>query len=291
MYIFDDNQPAIKRIGIGIFFIILLTGTLQCSNPTISVVGTLQLRLTSQSVPQEHVRSVFLTISSVSARSEGALSFEFSNTAPRIFDLFELQNGITRILDLLTLPDNRYDAIRLTISDVNIELTNGRQFITVFPDSHIVEINLTPLNPITVRSERLSDAVIDFDLLRSLQAEGDISHVNNITGYHFDPKARIVDLTTAGQITGLVKHDNSTPSFISDDVSLKNYPITVVQPGQEDSVSVFSSQEGEYTMFFVPAGSYTMLVSPTDSTLAWSVDDVVVTTANLTRQDVTTLRQ
>ena len=65
----------------------------------------------------------------------------------------------------------------------------------------------------------------------------------------------------------------------------------MVQPGQEDSVSVFSSQEGEYTMFFMPAGSYTMLVFPTDSTLAWSVDDVVVTTANLTRQDVTTLRQ
>ena len=118
MYIFDYNQPAIKRIGIGVFFIILLTGTLQCSNPTFSVIGTLQLRLTSQSVPQEHVRSVFLTISRVSARSEGALSFEFSNTAPRISDLFELQNGIAKNLDLLTLPENQYDAIRLTISDV-----------------------------------------------------------------------------------------------------------------------------------------------------------------------------
>ncbi len=291
MYIFDYNQPAIKRIGIGVFFIILLTGTLQCSNPTFSVIGTLQLRLTSQSVPQAHVRSVFLTISRVSARSEGALSFEFSNTAPRISDLFELQNGIAKNLDLLTLPENQYDSIRLTISDVKIELTNGKQFITVFPDSQNVEIILTPLNPITVRSKRLSDVVIDFDLLRSLQAMGDISHVNSITGYHFDPKARIVDLTTVGQITGLVKHDNGTPSIVSDDVSVKNHPITVVQPGQEDSVSVFSSREGEYTMFFMPAGSYTMLVSPTDSTRAWSVDDVVVTTANLTRQDVTSSRQ
>jgi len=287
MSLLNCHQAAMKRPGLNIFFLILLIGTLQCGNPTSSIIGILQVRLSSQSVPPRHVQSVFITISQVSARAEGARAFDFSNTSPHIFDLFGLQNGITRILDLLSLPENRYDALRLTIADLTVQLTNNRQFITVFPDSQNVEIILTPLNPFTIKGERLSDVIIDFDLFRSLIPQGDFSNTNGITGYQFEPKARVVDLTTVGQIIGQAKHDNFTPSFISDDVPLPDYSITMIQPDRTDSVSVISDQDGEYTAFFMSAGSYTIVVPPTDNTRAWSVEDVVVTTANPTRQDMT----
>lgn len=285
------NQPALQHMGRGIISILLLIAVVRCDNPASSVIGVMQLRLTSQSVPQEHVRSVFITISRVSARSKGALTYDFSNTSPRIFDLFELRDGNTRVLDLLSLPAGVYDAVRMNISDVTVELTNSRQFITNFPDSQNVVVDLMPLNPVTVKGGRLSDTVIDFDLLRSLTPQGDVSHVNSITGYLFTPTARFVNLTTVGEITGLVKHDNGTPSLISDDVALNDYPITVIQPGRTDSVSVFSDAAGEYVAFFMPAGTYSLMVPPTDTTMAWSADDVVVTTANPTRRDVTATRQ
>jgi hypothetical protein len=262
-------------------------GMIRCGDPVSSTVGTLRLRITDQAFPYAFVRSVRMHITRVAVRSAASQRVHVIESTPQTFDLISLQNGLTDTLGVASLPATSYDAVRLTISEVVVELTDGRSLSAAWSDSTSTEEVLILLaSPITLRGNQLGDVVVDFDLPRSLTAEGDPASVTGITGFLFTPAARAADLATVGQITGLVRHNNGTPSNLSDDISVIGLHISIVQPGTADTVSVITDPQGEYVAFFIPAGVYTLAIGSTDSTAAWLINGVVVTTANPTRQDV-----
>ena len=269
-------------------FLILLFSivTLGCGDPTSSVISDLQLRLAAQTPVRHPVRSVVVAISGASLRSTANSEFGTPGTLTHTVDLLELGGSETRVLEVFSVVEGRYDAARLYIHEITVTLLNGVQFNEVYPDPRGREMIVEASSPVAVEHGRKADAVIDFDLMRSIAFEGDARRVHDITGMRFTPAGRLVDLASSGQVSGSIKHDNSTPAVLRDDVPLNGYAVTLFQPGRTDSVTVYSNEAGQYSAYFMPAGSYVLHGPPTVETEAFYAENVVVTTASTTRQDV-----
>ena len=262
-----------------------------CDKPTSSVFSELQIRLAAQSPNQQHVESVVVRFSEMAVRSAANSEYGTPGAIPHTIDLAELGGSETRILDVFSVAEGRYDAARLKLDEVTVSLTNGSQFSEVFSPPLSVEIVVTGSTPVVVERNRKADAVIDFDPMRSITLEGDTCQVHTVTGFGFRPEARLVDLASSGQVSGTVKHDNGTPAVLRDDVPLSGYPVTLFQPGETDSVTVRSNDAGRYSAYFMPAGSYALNVPQTEETEAWSSENIEVTTASTTRQDIVLARR
>lgn len=264
----------------------LAIATTGCDKPTSSVFSELQIRLAAQSPNQQHVGSVVVQFSEMAVRSSANSEYGTPGTVPHTVDLAELGGSATRILDVFSVAEGRYDAARLKLDGVTVTLTNGAQFSEVFSPPLSMEIVAQGSTPVVVERNRKADAVIDFDPMRSITLEGDTRLVHAVTGFRFRPEARLVDLASSGQVSGTVKHDNGTPAVLRDDVLLSGYPVTLFQPGGTDSVTVRSNDAGRYSAFFMPAGSYALYVPQTEETETWSSENIEVTTASTTRQDI-----
>lgn len=287
------NVQIMRRFSLPVFVVlgllITVAGLTQCGDDSVSSgLGTLSIRITDAAFPYPFIQSVHLTISSLDIRSSAGSSFQTAVSRPKTFDLFSLQNGRTDTVGVASLPAGSYDTLRLHVPAISVGLTDGRTFLPEIADSTGIVVPMTPA--LSIRRGQTTELVIDFDLPRSLSAQGDMTTSTGITGFVFTPAVRAVDLATVGQITGSVKHDNRTPSVLTDDVPIRGLLLSVVQVGATDTVSVLTNDAGEYTAFFVPAGTYAIMVSPTDSTADWSVSGVIVTTATPTRQDALTER-
>lgn len=275
-----------KRIRHYLLILLVTIATPGCGDPTSSVISDLQLRLAAQTPIRQHVRSVVMNMSGASVRSTANSAFGTPGTLSHTVNLAELGGSDTRILEVFSLAEGRYDAVRLNIHEVTVTLLNGVQFSEAYPDPRGRELIVEANAPVVVERGRKADAVIDFDLIRSIAFEGDTRRVHDITGMRFTPVGRLVDLASSGQVSGSVRHDNGTPAVLRDDVPLRGYSVTLFQPGRTDSVTVYSDDDGRYSAHFMPAGSYAMYGPPTEDTEAWSTENVVVTTASTTRQDV-----
>ncbi len=277
---------TLKRIRLILLPLFLTIATQGCGKPTSSVISDLQIRLAAQSPIRQHVRSVVVSLSGVAVRSAANSEFGTPGTLPHTIDLVELGGNDTRILEVFSLAEGRYDAARMNIQEINVTLLNGAQYNEVYPDPQGKEMIVEATSPVVVERGRKADAVIDFDLMRSIAFEGDTRQVHGITGMRFTPVGRLVDLASSGQVSGSVKHDNGTPAILRDDVPLRGYSVTLFQPGRTDSVTVYSDGAGRYTAYFMAAGSYAMRGPQTEDAEAWSTSNVVVTTASTTRQDI-----
>ena len=271
--------------------LLLAFATVGCDKPTSSVISELQIRLAAQSPIQHHVESVVVRFSEMAVRSAATSGYGSPGAMPHTIDLAELGGSETRILDVFSVAEGRYDAARIKLDGVTVTLTNGAQFSEMFSPPFSMEIVVQGSTPVVVDRNRKAEAVIDFDQLRSITLEGDTLEAHAITGFRFQPEARLVDLASSGQVSGTVKHDNGTPAVLRDDVPLPGYPVTLFQPGGTDSVTVRSNDAGRYSAFFMPAGSYAMHVPQTGETEVWSSENVEVTTASTTRQDIVLARR
>ncbi len=281
------DRPIAKRIYLALLPVLLATATFGCDNPTsANVISELQLRLAAQTPIRQHVRSVVVRMSGAAVRSTANSAFGTPGTLTHVIDLVELGGSDTRILEVLSLAEGRYDAVRLRIHEITVTLSNGTQFNEVYAGPLGGAFNVEADIAVVAERGRKADAVVDFDLLRSISFAGDTRRVHDIIGMRFAPVGRLVDLASAGQISGSVKHDNGTPAILRDDLPLIGYPVTVFQSGRTDSVTVYSDDDGRYSAYFMPAGSYALYGPATEQTRAWSTDNVVVTTASTTRQDI-----
>lgn len=262
-----------------------------CGKPTTSVISELQIRLAAQSPNQQHVGSVVVRFSEMAVRSAANSEYGTPGAMSHTIDLAELGGSETRILDVFSVAEGRYDAARLKLGGVTLTLTDGSQFSEVFSPPLSLEIVVQGSTPVVVEQNRKADAVIDFDQMRSITLEGDTRQPHAITGFRFQPEARLVDLASSGQVSGTVKHDNGTPAVLRDDVPLPGYPVTLFQPGGTDSVTVRTNDTGRYSAFFMPSGSYDMHVPNTEETESWTSENVEVTTASTTRQDIVLARR
>lgn len=285
--LFRTPQFAI-RTGL----LVLLLGLVHCGGGSESSrMGTVRVRLADAPFPYQHVRTVSIAISSVEVRQAGTSNFYSIMSNARTFDLLTLQGGTTDTMGSASLLTDSYDQIRIRIASVSLGITDGRTFTPAVSDSVQRGFVVAISPPVQVKGNRTTDLVIDFNVSRSFIAQGNATLSSGISGFVFKPSVRIVDLSTVGRITGAVKHNSRTPSINTDDIPIRGLEVFVVQTGATDTASAVTDDSGNYTVFFLPAGTYTVAADTTDSTTAWTVPGVVVTTANPTRQDALATRR
>lgn len=256
-----------------------------------SRTGTVRIRLADAPFPYQHVHAVEVTIARVDIRQTGTSNYSAIMPEPRTFDLLTLQGGTTDVLGSAALSTHSYDQVRMKIESVSLRLTDGRTFAPVVADSLKDGMVVKMASPIQVKGNRTIELVLDFDVNRSFIAQDDPAASGGISGFVFKPSVRVADLSTVGSITGSVKHNNRTPSILTDDLPVRGLQVSVFQAGSPDTASTVTDDTGSYAVFFLPAGQYTVAADATDSTTAWSLSGVVVTTANPTRQDALSARR
>ena len=123
------------------------------------------------------------------------------------FNLLELSNGITTIIGEAEIPTGEYNEIRLHIVDAGIVLTDGTVFDLKVPsgDTSGLKIKIRP--SLFIVNDAVSEVLLDFDVSRSFKSKGnfkDNKGKKKVNGFNFKPVVRAVNLTEAGEISGLV---------------------------------------------------------------------------------------
>ena len=119
---------------------------------------------------------------------------------------------------------------------------------------------------------------MDFDLSKSFVLQGNINTPAGIKGFIFKPVLRVVNLTDAGRIEGVVRDNEGN--------KLPYTELTAVM----DTISstTFSDITGFFNLVGLPTGIYYLTISKEGySTIT---DDVVVIAGNATKRDITLIK-
>jgi hypothetical protein len=248
-----------------------------------SDTGTLSIKLTDAPFPidlvsEANVKIVKLEVRNVQSDSEG-YPFLVLSEEDSVFNLLELQNGITAELVEIEVPVGEYDLVRLYVDSAGIELKDQTEFDMKVPSGPQTGIKIFIDPPITVVGGLTSELVLDFDVSQSFVVQGNPYTPAGIKGFIFKPVVRAANVSVAGSIEGMVTDDNSNV--------LENAYVWIEDNGK--IYSSFTGAEGHYALSAIPAGTYTVNVSKKNDSAEVdivSVEDVVVVAGNRILLDV-----
>lgn len=172
-----------------------------------------------------------------------------------VYDLLELQNGITAELADVELPAGRVDQIRLVVSRGRITLTDARVFVLNVPSGGSSGLKVFPEPPIQIAKDALVEVLLDVDVSRSFQSIPSApGKVDDITGFHFQPVLRVGNLTAGGSVSGHVHSAEGTLFDESDDVPLADATIMATTGG--DTTTTSSGDDGYYQILGLNPGTW-----------------------------------
>lgn len=152
-----------------------------------------------------------------------------------------------------------------------IVLSDGNKFDLVIPSGAQTGLKIFIHPPITVIGGLTSELILDFDLSKSFEVQGNPNTPAGIKGFHFKPVIRAVNNSTAGRIVGTVV-DNS--ANVIEEAQVWVEKDTVVS-------NTYTNAEGLYALIGIPAGIYTVRATKAGYDTV-SVMDVKVLAANQT---------
>ena len=188
----------------------------------VSRAGETRILLTDAPFPYDLVSRVDIHVVSVSgslsADTSGAGQFVTLATPDRRINLLELQNGETRELNSLKLPEGVITAVRMVIdaSRSSITLKDGKVLTgTSTPGIQWQSSAGRPtLNALVHEQIQVPDSggevVIDFDVGRSFIPAADVVGAASDEGFVFSPVLRAADANRTGSITGTVRTRTAT---------------------------------------------------------------------------------
>lgn len=163
-------------------------------------------------------------------------------------NLLDLRNGIKATLADIKVPANTYKLIRLYVASAKITLTNGETFDLVIPPDKI-EIFIKP--DFEIRDDKVTELIIDFNLEKSFELEGDPKDIGSIKGFKFHPVIRAVNIPESGLLKGIIKTESG--------LALKNASVWLKDSDTE--IMTFTDKNGSYTALGVPPGIYDIYCS------------------------------
>jgi hypothetical protein len=254
--------------------------------------GTLVLTLTDAPFPVSLVDQALVTIDKIEIRSATAVTAtgeEGDNSSlytvlyegeGKVFNLLDLQNGITAELLSMELEAGSYDLIRMHVAKAEVLLKSGTSFDLKIPSgsSSGLKIKISP--ELVIESGVESEVVLDFDVSKSFVVQGNMHSPAGIKGFLFKPVLRAMCQKYSGKITGNVFEGENTP------IAEAN-----VQIFRADTVfsSALTDNDGAYALIGLPAGTYKMVCEKEGYT-ALQVDAVVVKAREETVQDFTLIK-
>ncbi len=235
--------------------------------------GNFRLIATDAPFSYLKVSSAKVTVNRIEVKSSSDVSISLVGQ-PLVLDLVKLTNGlVTPIIDL-NLPPGEYKELNLIIETGSIDLVSGAHYNLKIPsgESSGLKIKIDP--PVTITTQASTDIILDFDLSKSFNPQGDSKDESTINGFHFKPTLRAANRTTAGSVSGKVMTDMGTASS-ADDVALGGAVVTVKQNGIDVSTGI-SDAQGAFKIIALPAGAYTLEISSAGYTTSSPINVSIV---------------
>jgi len=248
-----------------------------------SDTGILSIKLMDTPFPidlvlEANVKIIKVEVRKAQSESEGD-PFLILSEKDSVFNLLELQNGITAELVEIEVPVGEYDLVRLYVDSAGIELKDQTEYDLKVPSGPQTGIKIFIDPPITVVGGLTSELVLDFDVSQSFVVQGNPYTAAGIKGFIFKPVVRAANVSISGSIEGMVTDDESNV--------LENAYVWIEDNGK--IYSSFTGAEGHYALSAIPAGTYTVNVSKKNDSAEMdvvTVEDVVVVAGNRIVLDV-----
>jgi hypothetical protein len=254
----------------------------QDENPGTTVTskkGTLVLKLTDAPFPISFIKEANVIITKIEIRKtneKDSVPYLTLTEKPDTFNLVNLRNGITKEIVKLDIPAGSFNQVRLYTGDASMVLTNGDKYHLKIPSGPQTGIKIFIDSPVIITGGISSEILLDFDLEKSFNVQGNPETPAGIKGFHFQPVIRAVNNSSAGRLVGIVKND-SLKVMVNAKLWLKKDTILS---------STFSNADGTYALIGIPAGTYSAFATKEGYDTV-SVSNVKIVAANQTALNFT----
>lgn len=225
--------------------------------------GRLKVLLTDAPFPFDMVASAEITVDAVNVHVDAEDGDESGWVnlpgAGGVYDLLDLQNGVTADLASAELPVGRVDQVRLVISEGTIELTDGRSFNLKIPSGSSSGLKVFPRPPIQVVENLTTELLLDVDVSRSFTSiPASPIKVDEIREFHFHPVLRVANMTTTGSLSGHVYSNLDTPET-EDDTPIDGAMIMATT--SDDTTTTATNADGFYQILGLSAETWKVVAS------------------------------
>lgn len=228
----------------------------------------LNIQITDAPFPFEYVAEANVTIDRIEVHVSNSplvnSGFLMLSETPQIFNLLDLQGGVTATLLDAALPEGTYGQIRLHVDSASVKLMDGREFALNVPSGDQSGIKIVPVPHIEVTGGLTTDLVLDFDVGRSFvpTPARNPESAAEIEGFNFMPVIRVVNASTVGSIAGTVYDDSGTPEDPGDDVGIGGATVSATVGGSVITTTA-TGVDGGYVLSGLPEGTYDITVDMT----------------------------
>jgi hypothetical protein len=218
-------------------------------------MGEVRVRLTDAPGDYDQVNLVIREVAIHRADGDSSGGWETLDHDSTTYDLLTLRNGVFATLGSALVPAGHYTQVRLKLGDGSNVVVDGVTNPLVVPSG--LQTGLKLIGEFDVPSRGTVDLVIDFDAARSI-------HMTGNGRYMLKPTARVMAVSSVGDITGHV-----SPDSVATDV------FAVL--GADTLQSATTSSAGTFLLGALPAGSYTLAFHPAAGWRDTSLAGVAVT--------------
>ncbi len=237
------NKINIKLLLLATALLPLLFSCKESTEPTET---NLRIYVTDSPLPLEYIARADVEIDKIEIKkSDESLGEPFVLVREEniTINLLDLRNGIKTTLADINAPAGNYKLIRMYVASATITLTNGQKFnLDIPPDK--IEIFVKP--DFQISDDKITELIIDFNLEKSFELEGDPKDIGNIKGFKFHPVIRAANISECGVLKGSVKSETGT--------MLKNASVWLKDSDIE--IITYTDKNGSYTVLGVPLGIY-----------------------------------
>lgn len=247
--------------------LVIALGLGACDSPTAdSRAARLTVLLTD--APSDYLAAAHVTIGRVEILPTDGPPIVISNVGG-VFDLLQLQNGVTAELGSALIEPATYRELRLVVEDATLTLKDGY----TFTDGSTVQNLKVPSGASSGIKIKLSTAgssngagvevrpgetvlVVDFDVSQNFVMQGNSETPAGIKKFLFTPLLRAVVRDVAGSIAGTV----TAP----DDVAVEGLTVKATRTDAGDDAvpaTALVDAEGKFRIRFLPPGTYDVTVS------------------------------
>jgi hypothetical protein len=236
-----------------------------CDSPT--GTGSARLTLLLTDAPHEYLSSAVVDIGRISIRSEAGETVLTEDGG--VYDLLQLQNGVTAALTSTTIEPGSYSELRMVVREAELTLKDGFTF-TDGTTTQTLRVPSGAQSGIKVKlfgagEERSRGVdvrpgetvlVVDFDVSQNFVMQGSAVKPAGIRSFSFTPVLRASVRDVAGSISGTV----TAPQGVA--VEGLSVTATRTDAAPDDlPATTLVKEDGTFTLHFLPPGTYDVTVS------------------------------
>ena len=225
-------------------------------------VSVLSLRMTDAPANYD---AVLIDIQTVEITGDGG-NFINLNVNSGIYNLLDFTNGVDTLIAMGSIPSGKIQQIRLILGNNNSIVVDGLTYPLSTPSAQQSGLKLQVHETFLPGVAYM--LLLDFDAQQSIVEQGNGT-------YSLKPVIRVVESALSGSITGIV----NPPTEIC--------AITAEANGIQ--YSTYSNVTGSFLLMGIPQGVYTVAVTPGPPMLPVIINNVAVTTGNLTNMGIVDL--